>query len=264
MMVDSLRKINDSKSFATNFVEHFGKPDFSNSIVFIIDDRATVISPVVDEVNSIMISTFLDNSFYYYVVTREYHPIPALEVAMIDGNKEEARVLFDVFEEQITHNPRVKYKLQYIEGNVEFSNKQFSELWDEKKILSDALPKCATAYIIDEYGLGCCALVCVSGSAGNDIVYEDYNEPSGGETNDNSYDEESGSGSTVTEDPVKIEPPKPNIIINNLDAKSDCVYQKLLESSLGFANDIKKFDGDFPVSHLEFSTSYSLPNNVYL
>ena len=40
-------------------------------------------------------------------------------------------------------------------------------------------------------------------------------------------------------------------IIIELTGKADCVYDKLTESSTDFKNAIKKFDGDFPVSHLK-------------
>lgn len=39
-------------------------------------------------------------------------------------------------------------------------------------------------------------------------------------------------------------------IINELTDKAKCVYDKLTESSTDFKNAIKKFDGEFPVSHL--------------
>ncbi len=52
-------------------------------------------------------------------------------------------------------------------------------------------------------------------------------------------------------------------IINNLTGKADCVYQKLLNSSTGFANAIKKFDGEFPVSHLTLSINDSLRSGNY-
>ena len=41
-------------------------------------------------------------------------------------------------------------------------------------------------------------------------------------------------------------------IINELVDKALCVYEKLQELSGGFKNMIKKFDGEFPVSHLKF------------
>jgi hypothetical protein len=39
-------------------------------------------------------------------------------------------------------------------------------------------------------------------------------------------------------------------IINELEDKAKCVYEKLEKLSTGFKDAIKKFDGDFPVSHL--------------
>ena len=51
------------------------------------------------------------------------------------------------------------------------------------------------------------------------------------------------NGGCVDEDDLQI--------INELTGKADCVYDKLTESSTDFKNAIKKFDGDFPVSHLK-------------
>lgn len=54
----------------------------------------------------------------------------------------------------------------------------------------------------------------------------------------------------------------PNTIINQLTGKAACVYDKLMNSSIGFKKMIQKFDGDFPVSHLKFSISYTLENGI--
>jgi hypothetical protein len=44
-------------------------------------------------------------------------------------------------------------------------------------------------------------------------------------------------------------------ITNELTGKALCVYNKLNSSSSGFADAIKKFDPEFPVSHLNFKSS---------
>lgn len=51
-------------------------------------------------------------------------------------------------------------------------------------------------------------------------------------------------------------------IINNLTGKPECVYNKLVETSTGFKAAIKKFDGEFPVSHLKLEGSTTLPSNI--
>jgi len=51
-------------------------------------------------------------------------------------------------------------------------------------------------------------------------------------------------------------------IINNLTGKAKCVYDKLTNSSTGFSDAIKKFDGEFPVSHLKFSSDSNMPSNT--
>lgn len=45
----------------------------------------------------------------------------------------------------------------------------------------------------------------------------------------------------------------PDIIINNLNGRLRCIYNNLMNSSNGFKNMIKKFDGEFPISHLRIS-----------
>lgn len=45
-----------------------------------------------------------------------------------------------------------------------------------------------------------------------------------------------------------------------IDTKIECIYDQLQELSGGFKNAIKKFDGEFPVSHLRFTVSNSLPS----
>lgn len=52
-------------------------------------------------------------------------------------------------------------------------------------------------------------------------------------------------------------------IIDEFIGKAKCVYDMLKNTSGGFKNMIKKFDGDFPVSHLKFEINNSLPNGNY-
>ncbi|CAM1359855.1 hypothetical protein TPENAI_10416 [Tenacibaculum litopenaei] len=54
-----------------------------------------------------------------------------------------------------------------------------------------------------------------------------------------------------------------DIIINYLSGKSKCVYDKLTRSSRNFKDMIKKFDGQFPVSHLKFTINNSIGLNTY-
>ncbi len=58
----------------------------------------------------------------------------------------------------------------------------------------------------------------------------------------------------ISEDDIRI--------INNLTGKAKCIYDKLNSSSTGFANAIKKFDGEFPVSHLKFSSDSNMSSNT--
>jgi len=52
-------------------------------------------------------------------------------------------------------------------------------------------------------------------------------------------------------------------IINELTGKALCVYNKLNSSSSGFADAIKKFDGEFAVSHLKLTVNNDLKPYVY-
>src|SRR5690606_23964624 len=54
----------------------------------------------------------------------------------------------------------------------------------------------------------------------------------------------------------------PEQIINNLSGKALCIYNKLNSSSASFVNAIKKFDGNFPVSHLKFEIDPIMPSNT--
>ena len=51
-------------------------------------------------------------------------------------------------------------------------------------------------------------------------------------------------------------------IINELTGKAKCIYDKLKSSSTGFKNAIKQFDGEFPVAHLKYKNSSTLPSTV--
>lgn len=75
----------------------------------------------------------------------------------------------------------------------------------------------------------------------------------GGNTNNNN---------TNDADSPDIDNDAPNEIINKLKDKADCVYRKLTKNSANFKKMIKKFDGDFPVSHLKFEESSNLPLNT--
>ncbi len=52
-------------------------------------------------------------------------------------------------------------------------------------------------------------------------------------------------------------------IIDELEGIAKCIYEKLKISSTGFKNSIKKFDGEFPVSHLKFTINNNLETAVY-
>ena len=51
-------------------------------------------------------------------------------------------------------------------------------------------------------------------------------------------------------------------IFNKLTGKAKCVYDKLTEVSSDFKNMIKRFDGEFPVSHLKFEESSTLSSRT--
>jgi hypothetical protein len=51
-------------------------------------------------------------------------------------------------------------------------------------------------------------------------------------------------------------------IFNQLNGKAKCIYERLMSSTL-FNNAIKKFDGDFSVSHLKLTINNNLDANVF-
>jgi hypothetical protein len=63
-----------------------------------------------------------------------------------------------------------------------------------------------------------------------------------------------GGGSTA---PTTVQ------IIDALTGKAKCIYEKLKSSSSEFENAIKKFDGEFTVSHLKLTINNSLGSDVY-
>ncbi|SDW08837.1 hypothetical protein [Flavobacterium degerlachei] len=74
-------------------------------------------------------------------------------------------------------------------------------------------------------------------------------------TNQTSYTYHGGGGVETTPDDVQI--------INGLTGKALCIYNLLNSSSSDFADDIKKFDGEFPVSHLKLTINNNLEPYVY-
>lgn len=60
-----------------------------------------------------------------------------------------------------------------------------------------------------------------------------------------------------------ITAPTPAQIIDALTGKAKCIFEKLKNSSSGFENAIKKFDGEFTVSHLKLTINNNLDTNVY-
>ncbi|QHI34982.1 hypothetical protein IMCC3317_03280 [Kordia antarctica] len=70
----------------------------------------------------------------------------------------------------------------------------------------------------------------------------------------NNYLNDNGCSETAQEDVIEdlLDAYDDYQILNELQGKALCVYNKLKSSSSGFKNAIKKFDGDFPVAHLKF------------
>ena len=64
------------------------------------------------------------------------------------------------------------------------------------------------------------------------------------------------STTTPTEEEDKID-------ASELEGKAECTYNRLNVGSSTFKNIIKKFDGDFPVSHLKFTINNLLPSGNY-
>ncbi|CAA9203742.1 hypothetical protein FLA105534_04924 [Flavobacterium bizetiae] len=86
---------------------------------------------------------------------------------------------------------------------------------------------------------------------GNDIFGGGFNDYGGVDY----YSWDAGDGGITS--PTVVE------IINQLTGKAKCIYESLRSSSSGFENAIKKFDGDFTVSHLKLTINNNLSTNVY-
>ncbi|QGK75059.1 hypothetical protein [Flavobacterium sp. SLB02] len=86
---------------------------------------------------------------------------------------------------------------------------------------------------------------------GNDIFGGGFNDYGGVDY----YSWDAGGGGITA--PTVVE------IINQLTGKAKCIYESLRSSSSGFENAIKKFDGDFTVSHLKLTINNNLSTNVY-
>lgn len=193
MLVDSLRKINDNNTFAKQFINSFGVPDFLNSDVFIVNDNVTVLTPIIknENVNSIIISSFLDNMFHYYVTTREFIPIPNLYVAQIIDtvNIENNQALFDAYEYQLFQNESVRFRFKNKYGTIDY-NKSFAELWNTKKVLQLGEGVCVEFYNGGDY-----MMMCEYGgdSGGSNVTPSDNN---GGVGDSSNYDQNTGTGNT--------------------------------------------------------------------
>lgn len=124
--------------------------------------------------------------------------------------------------------------------------------------------------------------VCVGGTTGggSSTTYETWSTPSSNIKNPidwslghndnlgNGAGSSSNNSSSSNNNPneLNLQDIKPwwseeDKIINELTGKTKCLYEKLLNSSSGFKNMIRKFDSDLPVSHLRFKLS-DLPLNI--
>ncbi len=101
-----------------------------------------------------------------------------------------------------------------------------------------------------EYG-NCTDWVCHTSYYYLDEGSNSNNNGGNGDGNNTSYtstNKECAEGYALNYDGKCVAIPE---IINELTDKADCVYEKLESSSTDFKDMIKKFDGDFPVSHLK-------------
>lgn len=90
---------------------------------------------------------------------------------------------------------------------------------------------------------------------GEETLLYTWWECSGGGTPEEEAPGGGGGGAETTPDDVQI--------INGLTGKALCIYNLLNSSSSDFADDIKKFDGEFPVSHLKLTINNNLEPYVY-
>lgn len=101
-------------------------------------------------------------------------------------------------------------------------------------------------------------------------VFIDESSEGGGEGYDFNFDDGDGnpvnnSGGGGTGNPITNPNPIPEILPTPefTNSKAGCIYDNLKNLSGGFAAQIQKFDGEFPVSHLKFDVNNNLELNNY-
>jgi hypothetical protein len=98
----------------------------------------------------------------------------------------------------------------------------------------------------------------IDGETGEETLLYTWWEFSGGARPEVDAPGDGGGGSSSDTQPVVDDK-----ITNELTGKALCIYNLLNSSSSDYADDIKKFDGEFPVSHLKLTINNNLEPYVY-
>ncbi|WP_139225557.1 hypothetical protein [Flavobacterium succinicans] len=107
----------------------------------------------------------------------------------------------------------------------------------------------------------------IDGETGEETLLYTWCECSGSSQPEQVPPGDGGGGEPVSCGPGYIQDEYGNCVVDDqiiveLTGKVKCIYDKLMNSNSGFKNAIQKFDGEFPVSHLKFINTTSLPNNI--
>ncbi|WP_426485384.1 hypothetical protein [Flavobacterium sp. 2] len=97
-------------------------------------------------------------------------------------------------------------------------------------------------------------------STGSPVEYYGPRNPEIGGPTTGGYTSPNGGGANTGGGGITA--PTPEKIFNELTGKAKCMYDKLMVSGL-FSTAVKKFDGDFAVSHLKLTINNNLDTNVF-
>lgn len=252
-VLDFLAHVDDSIPFTGNFVATYGLPQWDLTSSYGVGEIPSLIVPVYDEENSALSSLLyfvLENGrFDYYLLMNDRDDIAY----------EKSKGLIQYYELTL---------------GLERSNTDFFIKIDSTRVNSNTKAyraqaiECYYYYVgtIDDpyqvlHGHSC------SSSADYDFETDrgdwDSNLAGTGTTEEDPKPANGGGGGDTPnpDDPNPLPEVLPTPEFTN--SKVGCIYDKLKNLSGGFAAQIQKFDGEFPVSHLKFDVNNNLELNNY-
>ncbi|MBB4799999.1 hypothetical protein HNP37_000038 [Flavobacterium nitrogenifigens] len=189
------------------------------------NDRVLVVK-IDDEIRSVIYSMQADEKLIFGLFTGNIF-IYSLEGDFINGFRAEDGII----------------ETQYVKSSTATSLTSKTNI-DLKEVIIPAKPKLTNGTDWDM----------IWGNSGTSMGWS----PVGGGGSGMSWDSTGGggNGNGITAPPMAQ-------IIDELKGKAKCIFEQLKNSSSGFENAIKKFDGEFTVSHLKLTINNNLASNVY-